>query len=342
MEERRCREISNILCRLQTIFYVQKSHAQTQVWPTTLNPKKDIFESEKLRYTALVKNLHYGDNISELDTISKIITQLLDILCQRYLIQYLKMFKAAIIDHIEFSTGSNVERYVIPECIKPIGLNITLKNGETIYSSKNEKSILKYILPSSSSFDGLLNDTLPLDEFELCDTLSDTINFSDLGSEIYHVYNNLYRNKFYLTRHARNLLNEIQEIEKQSVVINYQSEFFSGIEAIVLLPSTFNSLSEASLCCIDSLALKKEHIDILLEEIKNILASNTCVIICPSGFAKPIFKSNTNLNISHYTCIHGRKVLSSYDTSLISAAIPINPAINPKNQTINTLDFLIT
>ena len=121
---------SQIYCAdYKQYFMFTKSYAQTQVWPTTLNPKKDIFESEKLRYTALIKNLRYGDNINELDAISGenynpvtgySLSEIFDSISEN--------IQGAIIDHIEFSTGSNVERYVIPECIKPIGLNITLKN----------------------------------------------------------------------------------------------------------------------------------------------------------------------------------------------------------------------
>ena len=336
---------SQIYCAdYKEYFKFSKAYAENQVWPTTLNPKIDIFESEKKRYDALIEQWRHVDKKPEINTIShKKFNTIIGYSLSEVFNSISENIEGIVIDHIKLSTGSNIEKYVVPECIKTIGLNIALKDGKTIYSSQDEESILKYVLPSSCSFNGTLNDALSLDEHKFSDSFVDAVNHSCLGPEIFHIYNNLYKNRFYLTRHAKDLLNQIQAVENKSITIEYKSaRFYSGIEAIILLPNRINSKSEVNLYCIDSLVLNKNNINKTLEEIEKSLALNTCVIICPSGYAIPIFKSNTNLKISNFTCMHEEKILSDHDNEFINSAITINPAINSSNLRINTLNFLIT
>ena len=320
------------------------NYAKHHMWPTTLNSKQDIAQSEVTRLKSLLcgwnnkpiieNKLHSLYNIYYNGVSGYSLSKVFDLIS--------KNIQNVSIDYVEVLTGSNVDKYVVPESIRSIGLELRTEDNEIIFSSQDEGFISAYVLPSSCSYEGSLNEVPNIQNYcNFSPSHAGTSKYFE--SDIFDIYHNLFRSEFRLTVSAIIQLLKLQSQIKQKITINYKSaRFFSSIEFIVIIPNQINNLSKSNLCCIDTLILTEGDIISMIVHIEKLIAEGNCVICSPLGYAPSLFKANTQQNIKSIKYFRGNSPVSDCQVENEKTAMTINPTPNSKNCNVNTLDFLIT
>ena len=349
----RMAELNNIWDRLDVgrsqiacAFYKQlysfaTEFSKTHCWPTTLNSMQDIRGSEANRLEMLTTNWLDTDLVDKIDdTHWNSFNGISGFSLQEIFSAVSQCVAGVTLDHFEVLTGSNIGKYVVPESIYPVGLNIRYESGEVIFSSCDRELISKYVLPSSSSFKGTLQEITSLDETNLAFSSS---NINIIDKQLLCIYNHVFDFFFNVTDNALNALVDLRAVAQKDILIHYQSSrYFSSIEAIVIMPNSIARGHSINLYCIDTLTLMRKDWPSLGNYIKQLISNNITIIICPSGYALPLFKANTGLEVSNFETIIRGDRLSSVENEFIESKMILNPAINNANLTINTLNYLVT